>query len=38
MAVGVIFLSSRARQHSGEHPDRLALGMFLALFAACYGA
>ena len=33
VAVGVIFLSSRARQHSGEHPDRLALGMFLALFA-----
>ena len=33
VAVGVIFLSSRARQSSGERPVRLALGMFLALFA-----
>ena len=33
VTVGVVFLSSRARQPSGERPDRLALGMFLALFA-----
>lgn len=33
VALGVLFLSSRARQPAGERPDRLALGVFLALFA-----
>ncbi len=33
VAVGVIFLSSRSRQPSGERPVRLALGTSLALFA-----
>ena len=33
VTVGVIFLSSRARQPSGDRPVRLALGVFLALCA-----
>ncbi len=34
VVVGVICLSARSRQAPGEHPVRLALGVFLALFAS----